>query len=247
MPRVKSVADRAADPAEAAVAAMVLARGRPALGRPRFREAHCLGRPQPVRLHPRRRGRLRGRVLPPVMFEGPAGEGEAGSTTSTPASGCAARSPRAESTGPATVARTASSSASCPALPRRPGLLGISGDRQARPDLVSHERPPLPDLPSPGLPGAPAPAPGRRDPSRAAPPAAARPCTPGWPSRHARRPASPCTPDDVPDNPDAWSAGRLGGHRRGRPAGRADDRRPLPGLRPAAPPAGMPWSCPSTG
>ena len=25
--------------------------------------------------------------------------------------------------------------------------------------------------------------------------------------RHARQPARPCSPDDVPDNPDAWSAG----------------------------------------
>ena len=49
VPRARSVTDRAAVPAETAVAAMVLARGRPALGRPRFREAHVLGSSVPVR------------------------------------------------------------------------------------------------------------------------------------------------------------------------------------------------------
>lgn len=154
LPRLKSVADRAIDPGEAAAAAMVLARGSMALGRPRSGKPHYLGRPQQVRcIRVAEVGCEDGSWQ--VMFDGPPEK---------------ARQQYDEHARKRLAAVTAGGEYrpgdscadcklldSCPALPRRRGLLGInSGGRPVR-NMVSHERPSLSGLPGPGVPGPPPP------------------------------------------------------------------------------------------
>ena len=138
VPRAKSVTDRPAAPAETAVAAMVLARGRPALGRPRFREAHALGGSSPVRWI---------RVVEigcedasyRLAFEGTAEKAAA-------LYDAHARSRlRAAVTGgeyrPGDGCPDCKLISVCPALPRRPGILGISdASRRVRTWSVTNGR-----------------------------------------------------------------------------------------------------------
>jgi hypothetical protein len=203
VPTVKAVAARAADPAEAAAAALVLARGRMSLGRPRTGEAHRLGRPQPVScIRVVEVGCADGSSR--VIFEG------------TPDK---ARRQYDEHARKRLAAVTAGGEyrpgnnctdckllGTCPALPRRPGLLGIPGTgRPARSWSVTNGRhylacPAQDYLERLHLPPAADSEPGssvRRGQAVHA-----------WlAGHHARQPVRPCSPEDVPDNPDAWSAG----------------------------------------
>jgi hypothetical protein len=95
----------------------------------------------------------------------------------------------------------------CPALPRRPGLLGVSSSGPVRTWSVTNGRhylecPAQEYLDRLRLPRAPVPAGS----------AVARgQAVHAWlADRHARQPAVPCLPGDVPEPPDAWSAGGWG-------------------------------------
>jgi hypothetical protein len=201
IPRDGSVTDRATDPGQAAAAALVLARGRVALGRPRRGKPYTLGTAQQV---------CRVRVIEvgcedgswQVMFDG------------TPEEARRRYDEHARDRLSAVTAggeyRLGSDCAgckllgTCPALPRRPGLLGISSSGPVRTWSVTNGRHYL-DCPAQEyldrlrLPRVPAPA------SSAV---ARGQAVHAWlADRHARQPAVPCLPGDVPESPDAWSAG----------------------------------------
>jgi hypothetical protein len=203
LPRVKSVQDRAVDPGEAAAAALVLARGRPTLGRPRSGEAHHLGRPQPVSWV---------RVVEvgcedgswQVMFNDPPEKAK-------PQYDEHARKRLAAVTAggeyrPGDDCADCKLLNTCPAVPRRPGLLGISGaGRPVRTWSVTNGRhymscPAQEYLERLHLRPA-----ADREPGSAVRRGQA---VHGWlADRHARQQALPCTADEVPGTPDAWSAG----------------------------------------
>jgi PD-(D/E)XK nuclease superfamily len=203
LPRVKSVADRAVDPGEAAAAALVLARGRPALGRPGSGKAHHLGRPHLVTLV---------RVVEvgcedgswQVMFDGPPQkaklqyDGHARKRLGAVIAGGEYR--------PGVDCADCKLREACPALPRRPGLLDIAGiGRPVRTWSVTNGRhymncPAQEYLERLHL----------RPAADHEPGSAVRrgQAVHGWlADRHARQPARPCRADDVPSTPDAWSAG----------------------------------------
>jgi hypothetical protein len=204
LPRVKSVEGRAVDPGESAAAALVLARGRPALGRPRSGKAHQLGTPQPVSSV---------RVVEvgcedgswQVMFDGPPQKAKlqydehARSRLTAATSGGEYR--------PGDDCADCKLLDACPALPRRPGLLGIAGaGRPVRTWSVTNGRHYMTCAAQEYLerlhlhPAA------DHEPGSAVRRGQA---VHGWlASRHARQPAPPCAADDVPGTPDAWSAGR---------------------------------------
>ena len=202
LPRVKSVVDRAVDPGEAAAAAMVLARGSMALGRPRSGKPHYLGRPQQVRcIRVAEVGCEDGSWQ--VMFDGPPEK---------------ARQQYDEHARMRLAAVTAGGEYrpgdscadcklldSCPALPRRPGLLGIfSGGRPVRTWSVTNGRHYLTCPAQEYLDRLHLPAAGSGSSSSVRRGQAVHAWLAG---RHARQPVRPCSADDVPDNPDAWSAG----------------------------------------
>ena len=203
LPRVKSVADRAIDLSEAAAAAMVLACGSMALSRPRSGKRYHLGRPQQVRwIRVVEVGCEDGSSQ--VMFDGPPEK---------------ARKQYDEHARKRLAAVTAGGEyrpgdscadckllGTCPALPRRPGLLGInSSGRPARTWSVTNGRhyricPAQDYLDRLHLPTA----------AGSGPSSSVRrgQAVHAWlADRHARQPARPCSADDVPDTPDAWSAG----------------------------------------
>jgi hypothetical protein len=201
VPRDRPVEDRAVDPGQAAAAALVLARGRVALSRPRRGKPYTLGAAQKVR---------EVRVVEVgcedgswrVMFDGTPEEARrqydehARDRLSAATAGGAYR-PGSDCAGCKLLG-------TCPALPRRPGLLGISSGGPVRTWSVTNGRHYL-DCPAQEyldrlhLPHAPVPA-------RSA--VARGQAVHAWlAARHARRPAAPCLPGDVPQSPDAWSAG----------------------------------------
>jgi hypothetical protein len=203
LPRVKSVANRAIDPGEAAAAALVLARGRVALGQPRSGKAN-LGRPQPVGW---------ARVVEVgcedgswhVIFDDPPEKARQQYDEH------ARRRLAAVTAGgeyrPGDSCADCKLLHTCPALPRRPGLLGIaSSGRPVRTWSVTNgrhymtcpaqeyylDRLHLPPAAGSGLSSS-----VRRGQAVHA-----------WlADRHAHQPARPCAADDVPETPDAWSAG----------------------------------------
>jgi hypothetical protein len=203
VPRAKSVTDRPVQLAEIAVDAFVLAYGRPPLGRPRRGDAYRLGMPTQVE---------KVRVVEVgcedashrVMFDGTAREAKRLYDDH------ARQRLRSAVTGgeyrPGDECPDCKLLGVCPALPRRPGILGIKdAGRAVRSWSVTNgrhyqdchaqeylERLHLPPTEGIGVSSA-----IRRGQAVHA-----------WlASRHARKPASCCTADDVPATPDLWSAG----------------------------------------
>jgi hypothetical protein len=202
LPRVKSVKDRAVDLGEAAAAAMVLAYGSVALNQSRSSKPHNLGKAQPVRSI---------RVVEVGCEDGSWQEMFSGSPQK-------ARRDYDEHARARLGAVTAGGeyqpgddcagcklAGTCPALPSRPGLLGIIGTGPVRTWSVTNGRhyeacPAQDYLERLHLPQG----------SRIEPSSAVRrgQAVHAWlASRHERPEAAPCSAEDVPDSPDAWSAG----------------------------------------
>jgi hypothetical protein len=203
VPRAKSIMDRPVELAEIAVDAFVLAYGRPALGRPRRGDAYQLGRPTQV-------GNVRvvevgcEDASHRVMFDGTAAEAKR-------LYGDHARQRlRSAVTGgeyrPGDGCPDCKLLGACPALPRRPGILGIDDASRAvrswsvtngRHYQACHAQEYLGRLHLPPTDGIEHGSAVRRGQAVHA-----------WlAERHARKPASCCTADDVPATPDSWSAG----------------------------------------
>jgi hypothetical protein len=203
LPRVKSVKGRAVDLGEAATAAMVLAYGRVALNQSRSGKPHNLGKAQSVRSV---------RVVEvgcedgswQEMFNGPPEKARrkydehARRRLGTVTAGGEYR--------PGDDCADCKLVGTCPALPSRPGLLGIaSTGGPVRTWSVTNGRhyescPAQEYLERLHLPrGA------RTEPSSAIRRGQA---VHAWlAGRHERPKAAPCSAEDVPESPDAWSAG----------------------------------------
>jgi PD-(D/E)XK nuclease superfamily len=203
LPRKKSVEDHAIDPGEAAAAALVLARGNRALDNPRSGKPHHMGSTQQVRWI---------RIVEvgcedgswQVMFDGP--PEKARQQYDEHARKRLAAATAGGEYRPGDKCADCKLVDTCPALPRRPGFLGISSSgRPVRTWSVTNGRhylacPAQEYLDRLRLPAA----------AGSAPSSSIRrgQAVHAWlADRHARQPARPCSPDDVPGNADAWSAG----------------------------------------
>lgn len=202
LPRVKSVKDRAVDLGEAAAAAMVLAYGAVALNQSRSGKPHNLREAQPVRSI---------RVVEVGCEDGSWQEMFSGSPQKARRyydEHAKARLSAVTAGGeyrPGDDCAGCKLAGTCPALPSRPGMLGIIGTGPVRTWSVTNGRhyeacPAQDYLERLHLPPGP-----RTEPNSAVRRGQA---VHAWlASRHERPGAAPCSAEDVPDSPDAWLAG----------------------------------------